>query len=112
MWSPKLKKNLTRNPYYDFMTEVTPGDLVFSFVQRKIVAIGVATSAAYSSPKPKDFGSAGDAWSEEGWRVDVEFQRLDAPLEPRNHMSLIQPLLPQRYSPLKTRDTIRTSAHS
>jgi len=102
MWSPKLKKNLTRNPYYDFMTEVSPGDLVFSFVQRKIVAIGVATSAAYSSPKPKDFGSAGDAWSEEGWRVDVEFQRLDAPLEPRNHMSLIQPLLPQKYSPLKT----------
>lgn len=102
MWSPKLKKNLTRNPYYDFMTEVNPGNLVFSFVQRKIVAIGVATSAAYSSPKPKEFGSAGDAWSEEGWRVDVEFQRLDAPLEPRNHMSLIQPLLPQKYSPLKT----------
>jgi putative restriction endonuclease len=102
MWSPKLKKNLTRNPYYDFMTEVSPGDLVFSFVQRKIVAIGVATSAAYSSPKPKDFGSAGDGWSEEGWRVDVEFQRLDASLEPRNHMSLIQPLLPQKYSPLKT----------
>lgn len=80
MWSPKLKKNLTRNPNYDFMTEVTPGDLVFSFVLRKIVAVGVATSAAYSSPKPKGFGSAGDARSEEGWLVDVEFQRLDAPL--------------------------------
>jgi putative restriction endonuclease len=101
MWSPKLKKNLTRNPYYDFMTEVSPRDIVFSFVERRIVAIGVATSGAYSSPKPKDFGSAGHAWSEEGWRVNVEFQKLESPLEPRNHMQLLGPLLPERHKPLK-----------
>jgi putative restriction endonuclease len=83
MWSPKLKKNLTRNPNYDFMTEATLGDLVFSFAQRKIVAVGVATSAVYSSPKTKGFGSAVGARSDEGWRVDAGFQRLDAPFGAR-----------------------------
>lgn len=101
MWSPKLKRNGTRSPYYDFMTEVSPGDIVFSFVSRQIIAVGIVLSEAYTSLKPTDFGSAGDAWSEDGWRVDVEFQQLERPVEPRNHMSLIQPLMAEKYKPLK-----------
>jgi hypothetical protein len=102
MWSPKLKSNGTRNPYYDFMTHVSPGDIVFSFVSRQIVAVGVVLSNAYTSLKPKDFGSAGAAWSRDGWRVDVEFQLLARPLGPRNHMNLIRPVMGEKYKPLKT----------
>lgn len=101
LWSPKKKSDGSRNPYYDFMTEVQPGDIIFSFVARQIGAIGVATSDAFSSNKPADFGAAGQVWSQDGWRVNVEFKLLDKPLEPRNHMHLIRPLLPAKYSPLK-----------
>ena len=31
LWSPKRKKGGHRNPYYETMREVAPGDLVFSF---------------------------------------------------------------------------------
>jgi putative restriction endonuclease len=32
LWSPKRSANQARNPFYEFMREMTPGDLVFSFV--------------------------------------------------------------------------------
>jgi hypothetical protein len=31
LWSPKRSKNGARNPFYEFMREVAPGDLVLSF---------------------------------------------------------------------------------
>ena len=31
MWSPKTNANGARNPFYDNMREVAPGDIVFSF---------------------------------------------------------------------------------
>lgn len=36
LWSPKRKANQARNPFYDFMREVAPGDVVFSFADTVI----------------------------------------------------------------------------
>ena len=101
MWSPKSNSNGAKNPYYDFMTEVNPGDVVFSYANGQIIAIGVAASNAFTSSKPKDFGSVGDSWSDEGWKVSVDFVRADNPISPKNHMHLIAPLLPTKYSPIR-----------
>jgi putative restriction endonuclease len=101
MWSPKTKANGDRNPYYHFMTQVRPGDLVFSFAGGRIIAIGLAVSAFYEAPKPTDFGAAGQSWSEDGWAVDVDFQRVPKPLKPLEHMHVLYPLLPPKYSPLR-----------
>ena len=75
LWSPKRKANGYRNPFYEFMREVAPGDLVFSFCDTKIRAVGIARSYAYEAPKPEEFGSAGRNWEAIGWRVDVSLQR-------------------------------------
>jgi putative restriction endonuclease len=82
------------------MLEVCPGDIVFSFAGTFIKAIGVATSTGYSSTKPKAFGTTGDYWAEDGWQVDVEFTFVDKPIRPKDHMKLIAPMLPQKYSPI------------
>ena len=50
LWSPKRNRNNGRNPFYDFMREVAPGDAVFSFADTYIKAIGIATSHAYEAP--------------------------------------------------------------
>jgi predicted Mrr-cat superfamily restriction endonuclease len=55
-WSPKRNANGALNPFYEFMREVAPGDLVFSFVDTRIVAIGTVASYCYESPKPAEFG--------------------------------------------------------
>lgn len=100
LWSPKRTKR-SRSQFYDNMLDVRPGDIVFSFAGSLIKAIGVATSSGYSSTKPKAFGTAGDYWAEDGWKVDVEFTFVDKPIRPKDHMKLIGPLLPQKYSPIR-----------
>src|SRR5438067_8040762 len=61
LWSPKRNANGARNPFYESMREVSPGDIVFSFVDTKIAAIGVAQSYCWESPKPQEFGSGESA---------------------------------------------------
>ena len=52
MWSPKQNANGARNQFYENMREVSPGDVVFSFCDTRIKAIGVVTGTAQTGPKP------------------------------------------------------------
>lgn len=100
LWSPKRKANQARNPFYDFMREVAPGDIVFSFADTLVRAIGLAASHAYEAPKPLEFGQVGAYWDVIGWRIDVRFTELKLPIQPSQHMAVLAPLLPSRYAPL------------
>lgn len=100
MWSPKANANGARNPFYDFMREARPGDLVFSFADTRIKALGIVTGPAQTAPKP-DFGSAGANWSEEGWFVPVYYCLVESPIRPKDHINILRPFLPPRYSPLQ-----------
>ena len=100
MWSPKRKANGDRNPFYEFMREVAPGDLVFSFCDTKIRAVGIARSFAYEAPKPEEFGQAGRNWEAIGWRVDVAFNEIPQEFRPADWIEQLRPLLPPQYSPL------------
>ena len=44
LWSPKTNANGNTNPFYDNMTKVTVGDIVFSFKDTLIPAIGTNCS--------------------------------------------------------------------
>ncbi len=101
LWSPKRKANDHLNPYYEFMREVSPGDLVLSFAATVIRYFGIARSHAYEAPKPEAFGAAGDRWSDIGWRVDVAFHELRTQFRPKDWMPRLAPLLPNKYSPLR-----------
>ena len=100
MWSPKVRSDGSRNPFYDFMREVAPGDAVFSFCDTRIKAIGIVTGPVQTAPKP-DFGIAGSNWAHEGWFVPVSYLVLDQPIRPADHMAILAPFLPVRYSPLR-----------
>jgi hypothetical protein len=41
LWSAKRNANGARNPFYESMREVAPGDLIFSFVDTRVAAIGI-----------------------------------------------------------------------
>lgn len=100
LWSPKRKSNGNRNPFYDFMRVVSPGDIVFSYADTLIKAMGVVRAHAYEAPKPIEFGSAGAYWEKIGWRVDVHFRELVHQIRPADHAALIAPVLPDKYMPL------------
>ena len=102
LWSPKRNTNGARNPFYESMREVSPGDLIFSFVDTRIAAIGIAKSYCWECPKPAEFGSAGEYWENVGWRVTVSFTTLLHRVRPKDHMGVLRSLLPDRYSPLQS----------
>jgi putative restriction endonuclease len=101
LWSPKRNRNGRVNPFYEFMKEVAPGDLVFSFADTYIPAVGRAISGAYEAPKPLEFGQVGAYWELIGWRIDVEFVELANRIRPVEHIGRLRPFLPGRYSPLQ-----------
>src|SRR5258708_17879390 len=101
LWSPKRNANGGRNPFYESMREVAPGDLIFSFVDTRITAIGIAKSYCWESPNPTEFGSTGQNWENIGWRVSVSFVSLLNKDRPKDHIDVLKAVLPQRYLPLQ-----------
>jgi hypothetical protein len=101
LWSPKRNANGARNPFYESMREVAPGDLIFSFTDTRILAIGIAQSYCWESPKPIEFGDAGQNWENVGWKVKVKFTELANKVRPKDHIEILRSLLPERYSPLQ-----------
>jgi len=100
LWSPIRNANGARNQSYDNMALVKPGDVVFSYANGELGAIGRVVQSASVSPKP-EFGNVGGYWSNEGWMVDVNFDNVPKPIRPRDHLSAIGPLLPARHSPIQ-----------
>lgn len=100
LWSPKRRSDGVRNQFYENMQSVQPGDLVFSFAGTFIKAVGVAVGIAQTADKPMAFGTAGENWSRDGWHVPIDFTMVDHPIRPKEHMSILEPLLPSKYSPL------------
>lgn len=83
LWSPpKRNTGGRRNPFYDSMREVSPGDLAFGFADTRIRTFGIATSYAYENPKPGEFGNVGRNWEQVGWRVDVQWQQVPTVVRP------------------------------
>jgi putative restriction endonuclease len=101
LWSPKRNANGARNPFYESMREVAPGDLIFSFMDTRILAVGIAQSYCWASPKPQEFGTAGQNWENIGWKVTVQFTELENKVRPKDHIGILRPLLPEKYSPLQ-----------
>lgn len=68
---------------YDLMCSVQPGDLVFSYFNSAIRAVGVVMNEARSYARP-DFGLANRFWESDGWLIDVQFQLLDNCFDPKS----------------------------
>ena len=101
IWSPKANANGARNKTYDNLTQVEPGDIVISYADGLIKAIGVVSKRHSESLKPEAFGLAGANWADSGWLVPIEWTALPLPVAPKAHIAHIQPLLPQKHSPLQ-----------
>lgn len=103
IWSPKINKGGGFNQTYQNLTLVRPGDVVTSYANGLVKAIGVVTAQAQEQGKPQEFGAnVGQNWSEsEGWLVPVEWTIIQTPISPKDHLEKIAPLLPTKHSPLQ-----------
>lgn len=100
MWSPKRQQDGHQHFSYEYMKHIQPGDIIFSYANAAIIAVGVARTHCYSFPKPLEFGHAGIYWSDEGWKVDVNYRRLK-PVRTMDHIDALRHLLPGSKSPIR-----------
>jgi hypothetical protein len=101
LWSPKTNVRGDANPFYEHMTQVQPGDVVFAFANTRIQAIAIVNGAHYAKDRPEDFRATDNKWRNDGWAVPVDYHLVNAPLKVSDHMKQIGLHLPGKYSPLK-----------
>lgn len=72
LWSPQLDAKGRHSHFYDNMTSLTQGDVVFSHLEGALRYVGIVVSSAVPSRKP-NFGFVGGYWSDEpawvSWRL-------------------------------------------
>ena len=101
IWSPERNNDGSTNQTYLNLTKVLPNDIVFSYANGEIKAIGTALDKYSNKNKPTEFGSTGEQWGNEGWLVQISWILLATPFSPKLYISRIAPLLPEKYSPIQ-----------
>lgn len=99
LWCPQVKKDGAANRYYTFLSNVQPGDIVFSYANGLIMAVGMVVSSATIQPNPHV--GLSKSWASNGYHVPVDFYELPSPFSPKAHLAQLSPL-PADNSPLKT----------
>ncbi|WP_309934073.1 HNH endonuclease [Variovorax paradoxus] len=99
IWCPHTDVNGHERETYTNLTRVAAGDLVFSYADRAIRAIGAVRAPYVDAPKPA-YGAAGTNWGADGWLVTIDWKLLTQPFEPLLMFAQLQPLMPERHSPL------------
>ena len=90
LWSPKCEKDGRKNVTYDNMGLVSPGDVIFSYCDAEIKALGICLHKAVSSEKPTEFGHYKADGNKDGWKVDTEYLKLSKPIRPIEHHSELE----------------------
>lgn len=106
LWSPKhiVRKEdggIINNETYNNMRRVDPDDLIISFAHLKISFVGRASGFAFTSKKPLALAPIDTGWGDSGWLLPVSWTALREAIRPRDHIDLIRPLFPTKYSPMK-----------
>lgn len=101
LWSAKREPKGAGHAGTDNLAEALPGDVVFSFAEGKVGAIGVVTDRVRSAHPGAAAGAPQRASMRAGWLLPVRFEMLATPLVPRHHMMQLKAVLPARRAPLR-----------
>lgn len=97
LWSPKRTASNHFNQTYENMKKVKPGDIIFSYANGFIQALGYAKSLSYDYENPFENE---EQWRKEGWKVDVDFFYIKNKFKPKNYINEIAPLLDEKDYPI------------
>jgi putative restriction endonuclease len=99
LWAPLRYRGGNQRRHHTILGDMSPGDLILSYVGRRIVAIGFVASDPEHRPKPDDLDAA-ERWQRDGWWVAVRFTLIPTPLEVPPLTSRLLQVLPAQHSPL------------
>lgn len=105
IWSPKVEKDGRSNNSYNNMPKTSPGDIIFSFADAKIKAVGIITIPCETQDKPESIIKASDSWSQSGWYVGVQWDVLKKPFRIKENINKLKPFIKDKYSPIQKNGT-------
>ena len=106
LWAPKKNKKGQTRQYWKNMALVRAGDLIFSGVDNALRAVSQAAAPAYDALQPDQKDA--QFWQAEGWRLDVAYTDLPAPLFYKDWVPQIATELPSIHSPFdKNREPVQ-----
>jgi hypothetical protein len=77
IWAPKTDRGGATRETYTNVSRMRPGDVVLHYANG-IRAVGRVKADPYDAPRPPEFGT--DQWNEDGFRADVAYRELAAPI--------------------------------
>ena len=89
IWSPEKNNDGSTNQTYLNLTKVQPYDIVLSYANGEIKAIGTALEKYSETSRPTEFGSTGEQWGSNGWLVPIDWILLATPFSPKVYISCI-----------------------
>ncbi len=98
IWSPKKDKGGNEPHSWKRMKEVNEGDQFFHYVKGNIVAVSLAENDCKEASKQADIVNH---HHEEGYLVNLEYHELEIPVNVREKIEEISPLLPLKYAPFQ-----------
>ncbi len=100
LWCRQRRANGSRNPFYENVRLVAPGELIFGYHDAEIRVIGITLSRARAARSPVVGPVAEGPEGVRGWLLDVAWLALQRPLHPARYMGILAPLLPELHAPL------------
>jgi putative restriction endonuclease len=97
----KARRSKARSESDKNIQRLLPGDVVYSFADGAIGAIGVALGSAREAAKPLEFDSIAQyADMQTGWLVPVRFVTLTNSLRTEDYGAELALVLPRKHSPI------------
>src|SRR5690606_28226500 len=93
LWAPTRGSGGVVFHHCSTMTLVQPGEVIFSYAQKSIGAIGMASTPAYDAPQPVEFEGG---WQDDGRRVDLLYQPIQPATPISTFVDELVELLPER----------------
>lgn len=104
IWAPTLTKSGHRKETWDNLVQVAKGDIVFSYAQQHLCAVGMATAASRPSKRPKFRAEGAQNWHPDGNYVPIAWAPLETRVSPSKNIAAIRDLLPSKNSPIRRED--------
>jgi hypothetical protein len=102
LWTPAKGKSESSNANCENLLEVQPGDVIFSFADGRVGALGVALGRAKEAPEPMTAQSpARKRKPAAGWQLAVRFVDVPRPLSTMEHARVLASVLPASHAPLR-----------
>lgn len=103
LWFAKASRSgRARGESYQNILRLLPGDVVVSFADAAIGAVGVVLGTAREAPRPPEFEAlAQHAAAGTGWLTPVRFMAVASPLRIAAHAAELGPVLPGKHAPIR-----------